>query len=65
MERRWRIVSGLTLFSLAAFHFASHATGLFRLDAMDAIGRDILLAPWRTVVGRCVLLAAVLIHAGC
>lgn len=64
IERPLRLATGLTLFAYAASHFLSHASGLFLLDAMDRVGRGIILAPWRTEPGRLVLLAAVLIHAG-
>lgn len=64
MERKLRIVSGLTLFAYAACHFLGHATGIFGVDAMERVGRDILLAPWRTPPGRGVLLVFVLLHAG-
>ena len=64
VERNARLVTGLTLFAYAACHFASHATGLFRLQTMDAVGRNVLLAPWQTLAGRMALLAAVLIHGG-
>ena len=64
MERKLRLNTGLILFAYAACHFLGHATGIFGVAAMDSIGRDILLAPWRTPPGRGVLLASVLIHAG-
>ena len=52
MERNWRLASGLTLFTYAACHFASYATGLLRLDVMEAIGRRILLAPSQDGAGH-------------
>ncbi len=63
MERRARIVTGLTLFAYAACHFLGHATGIFGVAAMEVVGRGILLAPWRTPLGRGVLLVFVLVHA--
>lgn len=63
-ERAIRLTTGLILFTYAACHFASHATGLFLLDAIQAVGHDLLLAPWRTPVGLGALLAAFLIHLG-
>jgi adenylate cyclase len=60
--RTVRLATGLTLFSYVICHFLSHATGVFRLEIMEAVGRGVLLAPWRTVVGQCVLFAAFLVH---
>ena len=62
MERKIRLATGLTLFAYAACHFASHATGLFRLGTMDAVGRNVLLAPWQGWTGRIALFGSVLVH---
>ncbi len=64
MERNVRLATGLTLFAYAACHFASHATGLFGLRAMDAIGRGVLLAPWRSVVGHTAVFGSLFVHGG-
>jgi adenylate cyclase len=64
MERKLRLVTGLTLFAYAASHFVGHATGLFGVAVMDSVGANIILAPWQTMVGRAVLLLSLLIHAG-
>ena len=64
MERKLRLVTGMTLFAYAACHFLGHATGMFGVAAMEIVGRDILLAPWRTTPARAILLAFVLVHAG-
>ena len=61
-ERSIRLAAGLILFSYATCHLASHAIGLFLLDALQAFGHDILLAPWRTPVGLVLLLLAFLTH---
>jgi adenylate cyclase len=63
-ERSVRLVAGLIMYAYAACHLISHATGLFLLDAIQAVGHDILLAPWRTPVGLAVLLACFLVHLG-
>jgi adenylate cyclase len=63
-ERSIRLAAGLILFAYAGTHLLSHATGLFLLDAIQAVGHDILLWPWRTPVGLSVLLASFLIHLG-
>src|SRR5215468_3597533 len=63
-ERSIRLISGLVLFSYAACHFFSHATGLFLLEGMERVGRLILLAPWHTWGGLLVLFGALFIHAG-
>jgi adenylate cyclase len=64
LERTIRVGTGLILFAYAANHLISHATGLFLLDAIQAIGHDILMRPWRTPVGLSLLLAAFLVHVG-
>ena len=63
MERTVRLTTGLTLFAFAACHFTSHATGLFRLPAMDAVGRNILLSPWQGWAGRSALFVSLFVHA--
>jgi adenylate cyclase len=63
MERQVRLISGLILFSYAACHFLSHATGLFLLETMERVGRGVLLAPWHTWAGVLILFGAVFIHA--
>lgn len=50
------------MFAYATCHLVSHATGLFLLDAIERIGHDIILAPWRTPMGLSLLLAAFLTH---
>lgn len=64
MERKIRLVTGLTLFAYAASHFLGHATGLFGLAIMDSVGRHVILAPWRTPVAHAALLLSLLAHAG-
>ena len=61
-ERSVRLAAGLVMFTYVTCHFASHATGLFRLGAIQAIGHDLILAPWRTPVGLVLLLSAFLTH---
>ncbi len=63
-ERAVRLATGLVMFAYVTCHLISHATGVFLLDAMEAVGHDILLAPWRTPVGLVVLLASFLTHGG-
>src|SRR5260370_110815 len=64
MERKIRLITGLTLFAYAASHFLGHATGLFGVAAMEAIGRNVILAPWQTPVARAALALSFLIHGG-
>jgi adenylate cyclase len=61
-ERSVRLVAGLIMYAYVACHFISHATGLFLLDAIQAVGHNILLAPWRTSVGLAILLTCFLVH---
>jgi adenylate cyclase len=62
LERSVRLAAGLVMFTYVICHLVSHATGLFLLNAIQAVGHDILLAPWRTPVGLSVLLASFLTH---
>lgn len=62
--RSIRLTAGLIMFTYATCHLISHATGLFLLDAIERIGHDIILAPWRTPFGLSLLLAAFLTHLG-
>ncbi len=63
-ERSIRLACGLFMFSFAACHFLSHATGLLLLDNMERIGRRILLAPWRNTPMRLALLICFVTHGG-
>jgi adenylate cyclase len=63
-ERSIRLASGLFMFSFAACHFLSHATGLLLLDNMELIGRHVLLAPWRNTPMRAALLICFVVHSG-
>jgi adenylate cyclase len=63
-ERSVRLIAGLVLFTYATCHFLSHAIGIFLADTLQAVGHDILLAPWRTPVGLSILLASFLAHLG-
>ena len=62
--RTVRLVTGLVLFGYAATHLLSHACGLFLLDGMERIGRGVLLAPWRTFLGRSLLIGSLFVHGG-
>jgi adenylate cyclase len=61
-ERTVRIVTGCVLFAYAASHFLSHATGMCGLEAMERVGRGIILAPWRTYVGQTILFGSLFTH---
>jgi adenylate cyclase len=61
-ERAVRLTAGLIMFSYAICHLISHATGLFLLDGIQTVGHDVILAPWRTMVGLWILLGAFLTH---
>ena len=62
LERQTRLTTGLILFTYATCHFISHATGLFFLDNLQAIGHDIILVPWRSTFGVVLLLVCFTIH---
>jgi adenylate cyclase len=62
-ESRLRWITGLVLFAFATSHLISHATGLFGLDTLDAVGRRVILAPWRTVAGHAVVFGSLTVHA--
>jgi adenylate cyclase len=64
MERKLRLTTGLILFAYVASHFLGHATGMFGLATMEAVGRGIILAPWRVAPGRTLLFASLLVHGG-
>jgi len=61
-ERSVRIVTGCVMFAYAASHFLSHATGMCGLEAMERVGRGIILAPWRTYVGQTILFGSLFTH---
>jgi adenylate cyclase len=63
MERKTRLITGLILFAYAASHFIGHATGMFGLATMEAVGRNIVLWPWQTFPGRTALTISFLVHA--
>src|SRR3954453_1576205 len=50
------------MFAYAACHFLSHAFGLFGLGALQAIGHDVVLAPWRSPPGLALLFVAFFTH---
>lgn len=61
MLRRWRLITGLTLFTFLATHLLNHALGLGGRDWLAA-GRGLFLALWRNPLGEGLLLAALLVH---
>ena len=63
-ERSVRLTSGLFMFSFAACHFLSHATGVLLLDNMELVGRGVFLAPWRNTPMRVALLLCFVTHCG-
>lgn len=62
LERRARLASGLILFAYATCHFLSHATGVFGLAVLDAVGRRVILAPWQNIVGHTTIFASLFVH---
>jgi adenylate cyclase len=64
MERKLRLTTGLILFAYVASHFLGHATGMLGLTTMEAVGRGVILAPWRVWPGRTLLFVSLLIHGG-
>lgn len=61
LERRFRLASGLALFTFVLTHLLNHALGLISLDAME-YGRMLFLALWRSAAGTTVLAASILLH---
>ncbi|HMK88743.1 MAG TPA: 2Fe-2S iron-sulfur cluster-binding protein, partial [Methylocystis sp.] len=62
LERAVRLTAGLVMFAYVTCHLLSHATGLLFLDNIQAIGHDIILAPWRTSFGLGLLLTCFTLH---
>lgn len=60
--RRIRLASGLVLLLFVAGHLVNLALGLISVDAMEQ-WRGILLAPWQSLPGQALLLAAAIVHA--
>lgn len=63
MVRRFRLISGLTLFSYVLLHLINHSVGIYSLDAMDA-ARSIFQAPFANIVGQIALYGAFAVHIG-
>jgi adenylate cyclase len=61
MLGRFRLYSGLVMFTYLVGHLANHALGVISLEAMNA-GLPFTVAPWRTLPGTVLLGGAVLIH---
>src|SRR4051794_36784140 len=60
--RPLRLTTGIILFAFATSHFIGHAFGVRSVDAMQAAS-IVLLKPWQTSVGLCILYGAFLVHA--
>ncbi len=60
-ERKVRLITGLILFSFASCHLINHACGILRLGPMEAV-RQVLLWPWRTMIGQVALYGSFAIH---
>lgn len=60
---RTRIITGLTLFTFAFFHFLNLGFGLFSDEALDW-GQDTRQVITRSFLGEWILLTALLTHAG-
>src|SRR5262245_22627819 len=58
---RLRLLSGLTLATFLVTHFATHALGLFSLEAMEA-GRGWFVLLWRHPLGTAALYTALILH---
>jgi adenylate cyclase len=62
IERTLRLATGLTLFAFVISHFTSHAFGVRSVAAMQRAS-ELLLGPWQTRLGLCLLYGALIIHA--
>jgi adenylate cyclase len=61
MLGRFRLYSGLVLFTYLLGHLANHALGVISLEAMNA-GMRFTIEPWRTLPGTVLLSGAALVH---
>lgn len=60
--RHLRLVSGLVITIFVCLHFLNHGLGLVSVDVMES-ARRLLHAPvWQSLIGRGVLLSALLVH---
>jgi adenylate cyclase len=57
-----RLTTGLILFSFATCHLLNHSFGVRSIAAMQAASQ-VLLAPWQSVPGLCLLYGAFITHA--
>jgi adenylate cyclase len=62
LERPSRLTTGLILFAFATSHLLNHAIGIRSIAAMQDAS-TVLIAPWQTRVGACVLYSSFLVHA--
>lgn len=60
-SRRWRLASGLVLFTYLVTHFTNHMLGLVSLEAAES-GLKLALFIWHSLPGTILLYGAALIH---
>jgi adenylate cyclase len=61
LRGRWRLASGLTMFSFILCHFVAHATLLISVPFAEQV-LNWLMAPWHSRPGTALLLAAFTVH---
>jgi adenylate cyclase len=59
--QRWRLASGLVLFTFVLTHFLNHALGHVSVDAMEAV-QEVRRAVWRSWPGTVLLYGALTVH---
>lgn len=60
-SRRWRLASGLVLFTYLVTHFTNHMLGLVSLEAAES-GLKLALALWHSLPGTILLYGAAALH---
>jgi adenylate cyclase len=61
VAQRWRLISGLVLFTFALTHFLNHALGHLSVEAMEAV-QEVRRAVWRSWPGTILLYGSLAVH---
>ena len=60
--RRMRLASGLIIALFVSMHFLNHGLGLISIDLMEAARAGLHAPIWQSLIGKAVLLTALLVH---